>query len=75
MDGLVGWWRGDGNGNDSAGNHNGILVGMGFAEGVYNQAFATGNGRRVLIPDDLAFQLTNSLTTAAWVNRFVSAII
>ena len=66
--GLVGWWRGDSNASDSAGNHSGTLLGMGFTTGVYNQAFAAGDGnKRVLIPDDAAFQLTNSLTMAAWV--------
>src|SRR5258706_1764805 len=66
--GLVGWWRGDSNASDSAGNHSGTLLGMGFTTGVYNQAFAAGDGnKRVLIPDDAAFQLTNSVTMAAWV--------
>jgi hypothetical protein len=65
--GLVGWWRGDGNANDSADSHNGTLIGTGFTTGLYGQAFDTGSGRRVLIPDDPAFQLTGSLSIGAWV--------
>jgi hypothetical protein len=67
--GLVGWWRGDGNANDSSGNgHHGTLEGgMGFTAGLYGQAFAAGSGKRVFVPDSPAFQLT-SLTMAAWVN-------
>jgi hypothetical protein len=65
--GLVGWWRGDGNANDSADSHNGTLLGTGFTTGLYGQAFATGSGKRVFISDDPAFQLTGSLTIGAWV--------
>jgi hypothetical protein len=66
--GLVGWWRGNGNANDSAGGHNGTLEGgMGFTNGVFGLAFAAGSGKRVYIPDDPAFALT-SLTIGAWVN-------
>src|SRR5262245_33375491 len=68
--GLVGWWRGDGNANDSSGNgHNGTLVnGMGFAAGLFNQAFQGGENQRVLVPDSPAFQLTSSLTIAGFGN-------
>jgi hypothetical protein len=39
--GLVGWWRGDGDANDSVGGHNGTLVnGTGFAPGEVLQAFS-----------------------------------
>jgi hypothetical protein len=66
--GLVAWWRGEGNANDSAGGHNGVLRGgMTFTNGVFGQAFAAGSRRRVLVPDDPAFELT-SFTIGAWVN-------
>ena len=43
--GLVAWWRGDGNADDSAGAHHGILRGgMSFRDGLYGQAFAAGSG-------------------------------
>ncbi|HZR16195.1 MAG TPA: hypothetical protein VFE51_02610 [Verrucomicrobiae bacterium] len=66
--GLVGWWRGDGNGDDSIGGHNGILEnGMGFTNGLFGQAFVGATNKRVYIPDDPAFQLS-SFTIGAWVN-------
>src|SRR5437762_4078443 len=67
--GLVGWWRGEGNANDSADSHNGILQGgMGFTAGRFGQAFAGGSFKRVLVPDSPDFQLTTSLSIGAWVN-------
>jgi hypothetical protein len=66
--GLVAWWPGDGNANDVVGGHNGTLGGgMGFTAGLFGQAFAGGGGRRVYIPDDPAFALTN-FTMGVWVN-------
>ena len=38
--GLVAWWRGEGNGSDSAGTNGGVLVnGVGFTNGEVGQAF------------------------------------
>ena len=66
--GLVGWWRGEGNANDSADSHNGTLLGgMGFTAGKFGQAFAAGSNKRVYVPDSPAFQLT-SLSMGAWIN-------
>jgi hypothetical protein len=64
---LVGWWRGDGNADDSVGGHNGILQnGMGFTNGVFGQAFVGGTNKRLYIPDNPAFELS-SFTIGAWV--------
>jgi hypothetical protein len=66
--GLVGWWSGNGNATDSSGNgHDGTVQGEGFTTGLYGLAFASDSNERVFIPDSPAFQLTNSLTIAAWV--------
>ncbi len=68
--GLVGWWRGDGNGNDSSGNgHNGTLMdGGGYDAGLFGQAFSfAGNPNRLFIPDSNDFNLTNSLSIGAWI--------
>ncbi|HEV2394850.1 MAG TPA: LamG domain-containing protein [Verrucomicrobiae bacterium] len=67
--GLVGWWRGEGNANDSAGGHNGTLLdGVGFDTGLFGQAFSfAGTANRVYIPDSPDFKLTNSLTISAWI--------
>src|SRR6516164_1275746 len=68
--GLVGWWKGDGNANDSSGlGHDGtIYAGVTFAAGLAGQAFNFGpTGNRVVIPDSPDFTLTNALTLGAWV--------
>jgi hypothetical protein len=69
--GLVSWWKADGNGIDSIGGHNGIVGNqVGFVAGVDGQAFSFSGGygdSRISVPDSDAFQLTNSLTIAAWV--------
>ena len=68
--GLVGWWRGNGDANDSSGNGpDGTLVsGVGFTNGVYGEAFSfVGNPNRVVVPDSVDFALTNSLSIGAWV--------
>jgi hypothetical protein len=66
--GLVGWWRGDGNADDSVGGHNGILEnGMGFTNGLFGQAFVGGTNKRVYIPDDPAFHLS-SFSIGTWIN-------
>jgi hypothetical protein len=71
LTGLVGWWKGDGNGNDSASTNNGVVANnVSFVPGLFGQAFnfpGAGPGF-VYVPDNNAFKLTNSLTIAAWVN-------
>jgi hypothetical protein len=65
--GLVAWWRGEANANDSANSHDGTLEGgMGFTPGVYDQAFMAGSNQRAAVPDSPAFELT-SLSIGAWV--------
>jgi len=65
--GLVGWWRGEGNANDSRGGHNASSSTVGYTNGVFGQAFACGSGKGIYIPDSPDFRLTN-FTIAAWVN-------
>src|SRR5258706_12303715 len=51
--GLVAWWRAEGNGNDSSGNgHNGTLLdGGGFDLGTFGQAFSfLGHPNRRALP-------------------------
>src|SRR5206468_11845301 len=38
--GLVGWWKGEGNGNDATGANNGTLAGVSFTNGEVGQAFS-----------------------------------
>ena len=67
--GLVGWWRGEGNANDETGKHNGTLLnGVAFDTGEFGQAFSLGGtSTRVLVPDSVDLMLTNSLSIGAWI--------
>jgi hypothetical protein len=69
--GLVGWWRAEGNANDSVAGNNGVMENVGFAAGKVSQAFAFDpqnfNPVRISIPDQPAFKLTSSLTIEGWV--------
>jgi hypothetical protein len=68
--GLVGWWRGDGNADDSFGTNNGTTINsVDFETGQVGQCFhfVSGPNPRVFVPDNPAFQLTNSLTIEGWI--------
>lgn len=67
--GLVSWWRGDGNANDSADGNNGTaLNGAGYTAGVYGSAFSfDGLNDHVRVPNATNLRLTTALTVSAWV--------
>ncbi|HQX55000.1 MAG TPA: CARDB domain-containing protein [Pyrinomonadaceae bacterium] len=70
--GLVGFWRANGNANDSSGGNNGSLEGnTAYATGHEGQAFDfDGNGDRVRVLDggsDVLDVQTGDFTVAAWV--------
>jgi subtilisin-like proprotein convertase family protein len=70
--GMVAWWKGEGNANDSAGTNNGTLIGgLGFAPGEVGQAFnfKDTNGY-VFVPASPQLNVgTNSgFTVEAWIN-------
>ena len=73
--GLVGWWRGEGNGNDSAGTNNAYAMPhVSFTNGIVGQAFSFdpenlpfGTYSGVQIADQPAYALTNSLSIEAWI--------
>jgi len=74
MDGLVGFWQGEGNGVDSAGGNNGMLQNVSFVDGVAGKAFSFspnsfpyGTYAGVQVPDKPAYALTHSLTIEGWV--------
>ena len=78
--GLVSWWAGDGNANDSAGANNGVLVNhVAFAPGMVGQAFSfDGVGAHIEIPGSPQFNPTDSFSMEAWVYpqpQFVGRII
>lgn len=66
--GLVGWWRAEGNAQDSAGaNHGALRNGVGFAAGRVGQAFALdGVDGCIEIPDAPALRPV-SVTLEVWV--------
>ena len=68
--GLIGWWKGDGNGIDSAGGNNAYAMpNIYFTNGIVGQAFACDpqGYMAVQIADQPAYVLTNALTVEAWV--------
>ncbi len=71
-DGLVAWWKADGNALDSVGDNDGLLVnGIDFGEGVSDRAFQfDGTPKYVKVPylsNSPAFNLTTQLTYSLWV--------
>jgi hypothetical protein len=69
LSGLVSWWMGSDNANDSVGANHGTLVGgTTFAPGKYGQAFSLdGVDDGVNVADSPSLQLTQSFTIEAWV--------
>ncbi len=73
--GLIGWWKGDGNGTDSTGTNNAYgLPNIYFTNGIVERAFACdpenypyGTYTGVQIADQPAYVLTNSLSVEAWI--------
>ena len=70
--GLVSWWRGEGDANDSAGTNNGVLQGgVAFVPGEVGQAFSFDGSSNsyVEVPDSPTLRLTNELTIECWAKR------
>ena len=68
--GLVGWWRAEGDAGDDAGNNNGTLKGgAGFASGRVGQAFGlNGTGSYVEVPSSPALKPAGPFTMESWIN-------
>src|SRR6266404_464664 len=67
--GLVSWWKGEGNANDSVGSNNGVLQGgTTFAPGKVGQAFNfNGTSAFVQVADAASLRFTNAVTVEAWI--------
>lgn len=72
--GLVSWWRGELNANDSFGSNNGIFEPPTYATGrIGNGFFTTENGHFVEVPDSASLDVqTGDYTVAAWAVVFDS---
>lgn len=74
--GIVGWWRGEGNANDAiGGNHGTLMNGASFAPGLVGTAFQfDGINDVVSIPDapSLQLNLLSPRTIEAWAFRTTS---
>ncbi|HEX5219690.1 MAG TPA: LamG domain-containing protein [Verrucomicrobiae bacterium] len=70
LTGLVSWWRGEGNANDSASSNTGsALNGAGYSGGAVGSGFLfDGVDDHIRIPDSPGLRLTTGFTLAAWVN-------
>jgi hypothetical protein len=68
--GAVGYWRAEGNAQDSVGGNNGTLQGGAtFAAGEVGQAFRfNGTTGYVSVPDAPSLDLTAAVTLEAWIN-------
>ena len=75
---LAGWWKGDGNANDSKGTNNGIPTTITYANGEVGQAFVfDGSASQVRIPanPDLNVGTNNAgFTLMGWVNPASSTV-
>ena len=69
-DGLVSWWRGDGNGLDAAGNNNGSLAGeVAYETGRVGQGFSfNGSNEWINVDNPTNLQLQD-FTVEAWIKR------
>lgn len=68
--GAVAWWRGEGNGIDQINGNNGTVEsGTTYSAGQVGQAFnfTADFDRKVSVPDQPVFQLTNSLAIEGWI--------
>ena len=67
-DGLVSWWRGEGNALDSVGANNGTTQGgVAFVAGRIGQSFEFHGTDAVTIPTSSTLDVTNGYTLAYWI--------
>lgn len=68
VDGMVAWWRAEGNTLDSVGMNHGTLAGASFAAGWAGQAFTFDGGNDgVLVGDTVALRPLTNLTIEGWI--------
>src|SRR5438477_10301382 len=69
LNGLVGWWRGENNAEDSVGANNGTLANGGsYAPAEVGQGFSLdGVNDNVVIPATPSLNITGALSIEAWI--------
>jgi hypothetical protein len=69
--GLVGWWKGDGNGNDSAGTNNATMpAGVTYAPAEVGEGFSLdGQDHQIVVPDApaLNFGSNQDFSLEVWI--------
>ncbi|MGI9066294.1 MAG: tandem-95 repeat protein [Pyrinomonadaceae bacterium] len=67
--GLISWWRGEGNAQDSAGANHGQNTGaVAFVPGKAGQAFSVNGSNYINVPNQV-YAVTNGGTVEFWFNR------
>ena len=74
--GLVGWWKGEDNGNDSAGTNNAtVSAGVAYAPAEVGQGFSlSGQADQIIVPDApaLNFSSNQDFSIEAWIQPLAS---
>ncbi|HXA45690.1 MAG TPA: LamG-like jellyroll fold domain-containing protein, partial [Candidatus Angelobacter sp.] len=74
--GLVGWWKGEDNGNDSAGTNNAtVSAGVAYASAEVGQGFSlSGQADQIIVPDApaLNFSSNQDFSIEAWIQPLAS---
>ena len=66
-EGLVSWWRGEGDVSDSAGTNNGVVIGdVEFVPGKVGLGFGFNGSGYIRIPDSPSLHMSNELTIELW---------
>ena len=69
--GLIGWWRFNGNANDTVGNNNGAITNATLTvgqSGASNSAYAFNGSARIDLASNYTSKAPNSVTKSIWVN-------
>ena len=65
--GLIGWWAGDGDATDLAGDDDGVPTNIGFSSGHVGPAFQfLGTNSFVRVPNQPAFNAITNITLGCW---------
>jgi len=71
LSGIIGWWPGNGNGNDIVGGNDGTLLNhTSYAPGMVGQSFSfDGVDDYILVSDNPSLNITGDVTVGLWAKR------